>query len=170
VRSATFYVKNNTADPAGLSLSLIDQDAGKLLDSGALHVQVSSRGTRWARDSRVPSRTKSSEVLLAPGASVPVKVRVAFDPAATNRTQRLSSTLRFRVRLAQSGHIDLEPGTAPGDGADAAAGAASDGGLLPGTGLSAGLSWLFLLGSLSLGTGFALVARRSHDHGDPDVQ
>ena len=35
VRSATFYVQNNTADPAALSLSVIDEDAGELLDSGA---------------------------------------------------------------------------------------------------------------------------------------
>ena len=167
VRSATFYVRNNTADPAGLSLSLIDDDAGELLDSGALHVRVSSGGTRWSPDPRLPSRTMMSEVLLSPGTSVPVKVRVAFDAAAPNRTQLLSSELRIRVRLAQSGHIDLEPGTAPGDGPGSGDGA--DGGPLPGTGLSAELAWLFLLGSLSLGTGFALVTRRSHHHGDTDV-
>ena len=67
VRSATFYVRNNTADPAGLSLSVIDEDAGELLDSGALHVRVSSGGTRWSPDPRVPSRTMRSEVLLAAG-------------------------------------------------------------------------------------------------------
>ena len=98
-----------------------------------------------------------------------MKVRVAFDPAASNRTQLLSSELRIRVRLAQSGHIDLEPGTAPGDLPGSGAATGSDGGPLPGTGLPAGLAWLFLLGSLSLGTGFALVTRRSHHHGDTDV-
>jgi LPXTG-motif cell wall-anchored protein len=110
-----------------------------------------------------------SEVLLAPGSSVPVRVRVAFDPAASNRTQLLSSELRLRVRLAQTGHLDLEPGTGPGDGAQTTSGNRSEHGLLPATGLPAGLAWLFLLGSLSLGTGFALVARRSHHHGDTDV-
>ena len=171
VRSSTFYVRNNTTDPAGLSLSVIDEDAGELLESGALHVRVSSRGTRWSPDPRRPSRTMMSEVLLAPGSSAPVKVRVAFDPAASNRTQLLSSGLRIRVRLAQTGHIDLGPGTAPGDGpggSDAAPATGPGGGLLPGTGLPAGLAWLLLLGSL--GTGFALVTRRSQNHADTDVQ
>ena len=167
VRSATFYVRNNSADPAGLRLSVIDQDAGKLLDSGALHVRVTSGGIRWRPDPRLPSRTVRSGMLLAPGTSVPVKVLVVFDPAASNRTQLLSSELRIRVRLAQSGHLDLEPGTA--NGGQPGSGKGSDGGPLPGTGLSAELGWLFLLGSLSLGTGFALVTRRSHHHGDPDV-
>ena len=167
VRSATFYVRNNSADPAGLSLSVIDRDAGKLLDSGALHVRVSSGGTRWSSDPRFSSGTMRSGTLLAPGVSVPVKVVVAFDRAASNRTQLLSSELRIRVRLAQSEHVDLEPGTAPGD--LPGSGSGSDGGPLPGTGLSAELAWLFLLGSLSLGTGFALVTRRSHHHGDTDV-
>jgi hypothetical protein len=170
VRSATFYVRNTTRDPAGLSLSLIDDAAGALLDSGALEMRVSSAGAPWSADPRGPARTMRSEVPLAAGTSAPVVVRVSFDPAASNRTQLLSSELRIRVRLAQGGHIDLEPGTAPGAhpaGPDAAPG--PDGGPLPGTGLPAGLAWLFLLGSLSLGTGVALVTRRSHHHGDSDA-
>ena len=66
VRSATFYVRNNSADPAGLSLSVIDEDAGKLLDSGALHLRVSSGGTRWSPDPRLPSRTMRSGRCCSP--------------------------------------------------------------------------------------------------------
>ena len=98
-----------------------------------------------------------------------MRVRVAFDPAASNRTQLLSSELRIRVRLAQSGHIDLEPGTAPGTNAgpgrratdrtaDRCRAPVSRPGW-PGCSFS----------DPSLGTGLALVTRRSHHHGDSDV-
>ena len=71
VRSATFYVWNTTSGPAGLSLSVIDDDAGALLDSGALEVRVSSDGTPWSPDPRGPARTMRSEVPLAAGCRRP---------------------------------------------------------------------------------------------------
>ena len=100
--------------------------------------------------------------------SLPVTVRVAFDPDAANPTQVLSSELRIRVGLTQTGRSGVGPGNTTG-GRDRDPGTAAPGVLIPGTGAPAGLSWLLVLGSLLLGTGFALVARRTHDHGDSHV-
>ncbi|MET1060114.1 MAG: hypothetical protein ABWX84_10975 [Nocardioides sp.] len=170
-RSSTFYVKNNSADRATLSLSVLDDDAGGLLDSGALHLQVTSPGIGWSPDPHDPGDLLTSEAVLAPGRSLPVRVRVAFDPHASNRTQLLSSELRIRVGLRQAGRAGLGPASAPGAGPD---GADRDPGhapwdLLPDTGLPAGLSWLLLFAALSLGTGIALVTRRNDDHGESHV-
>lgn len=172
VRSATFFVKNNGDDPAALTLSVLDDEAGRLLESGALDLRVSSGRTRWSTDPTSAGRGRKSRTVLGRGGSLPVTVRVAFNPRAANPTQALTSELRIRIGLTQTGRYGVDPGTSPGDttnGTDRDPRAATPGGLLPGTGAPAGLSWLLLLGSILLGTGFALVARRTHNDGDSHV-
>ena len=171
-RSSTFYVKNNTADRAALSLSVLDDDAGELLDSGALHLRVTSPGTSWSPDPHVPGRPAdvrgdagAGPVAAGPRPGRLRPPRVQPHPAAVQRAPD---------PRAVSGRPDApasDPAPAPGDrtGRHRPRPGPRPWDLLPDTGLPAGLGWLLLLGSLSLGTGVALVTRRNDDHGESHV-
>ncbi|MCH1867565.1 hypothetical protein [Nocardioides sp. CFH 31398] len=154
-RSASWWVRNESADTARLSVE-VPEDA---VVPGWLGVS-----TR-ADDGWTPVAADASGVvgLLAPGEERRVDLRVDMRPGAGNASERGTADLRLRVRLTEEvpggGPDEQGPGgagpTAPGDGSD-------HDGLLPGTGSPLGLG-LLLLAALLVGLGAALLRRAARD-------
>lgn len=143
-RTATFYVRNQGGTQARLTVDLLGDHTGELLDSGDLHVTAIADGR-----SGVVSDGAERRLLTLPGIEdqqvVPVTVTVDFDLSSPNATQLLSTDLRFRVALEQTSAVIGED--------------------LPDTGARIPW-WLAVLAAVCIGGGTALIARRrTHTEG-----
>jgi len=178
VESSTFYVKNNDGLGALLTVDLLGDHIGDLLDSGDLHVTASA-GTGLSVIASDGSATRILDGANVPGgAVVPVTVTVSFDEDSPNDTQLRSTDIRLQITLTQTEvpNDDDDDGDGGDDGDDDDGdgdngngnGGDDDDSVLPDTG--SGLSaWMLVLGGLSVGLG-AVIARREphpggHHHG-----
>lgn len=142
--SAQFFVRNQGGTPGDLTVDVISSRAGRLMDSGDLHITAKGGGGTWSSVSKGGTHRLLSSPDIADGAVVPITVTVAFDADSTSITQLRSTSFTLRVTLSESAR------TGGGDG---------DGnGLLPDTGAPA--TWIAGLGALLVGVGLAFVARR----------
>ncbi|MEO6606134.1 MAG: LPXTG cell wall anchor domain-containing protein [Aeromicrobium sp.] len=146
-RTATFYVRNQSTDTASLTVTLLGDHVGQLLDSGDLTVSATGGGGAFT-----PASNGDEQLLLLSegiegGDVVPVQVKVDFSYSSPNDTQLTSTDLNFRVTLTQTADVS------PGDGST---------GALPDTG-SPDITWIGLFGSILLGTGVAIVSRRRNN-------
>lgn len=182
-RTATFYVRNTSANPGTLNIDILGDHVGTLLDLGDLHIK-----TEGNNGFSLPvSDGDEHRILLReqiPGSAVvPITITVTFDDVSPNESQRLSTDLRFRLTLIQtiidSDHPDTDTATdtdtSTGGGTSTNASTktiikkvvtVAIPGALPGTGAPE-ITWIVALGSILLGTGIAVVSRRRTEPADP---
>ncbi|MGA8987300.1 hypothetical protein [Aeromicrobium sp.] len=142
-RHATFYVRNQGGTPARMSVDLLGDHVGDLLDSGDLTVTASAGGTSGSTTSDRQRRLITLTEVAADEV-VPVVVSIDFAFSSPNDTQLRSTDLSFRINLSQTSAV-LDDGDGRPNGP------------LPDTG---GLPlWIFAFGSILLGTGVAIVSR-----------
>src|SRR5690606_35937059 len=134
-----FFVRNQGGDAGDLSVDLLGSTVGTLIDSGDLHITAQGGGGAWTVVSEPGRHRLLSTPNIPNGAIVPVEVKVAFDPASGNQTQRRAANLRLHIALSQS--------------------TTGSGSALPDTGAT-DLRPYAVLAALLLGTGLAIVARR----------
>lgn len=143
-RQATFYVRNQGGTPARLSIDILGNHVGDLLDSGDITIEASAGGKSGSVSDGAERRLLTLPK-VADGQVVPVTVSVNFDFSSPNDTQVRSTDFRFRINLSQASAVVGE----------------DDGNGLPDTG---GLAlWMAVFGSILLGTGVAIVSRRRHN-------
>lgn len=160
-RTATFYVRNQSPNLASLSVTILGNHVGELLDSGDITVNATGGGG-------VASPVSSGNeqlLLLAAGISggqvVPVNVTVDFNENSPNVTQYLSTDMNFRVTLTQSATTPRDNGGGNGNGSGSGSNGSTS--LLPNTG-APNITWIVALGSILFGTGIAIVSRRRQTH------
>lgn len=155
-RTATFYVRNQSPDLASLSVKLLGDHMGELLDSGDITVAATGGG-----GASVPASDGNEQLLLlasgiAGGQVVPVQITVDFSYGSPNDTQFESTDLKFKVTLTQSST------TPPDNGGGNGNGNGGSGSPLPNTGAPQ-VTWIVILGSILLGTGLAITSRRRNN-------
>ncbi len=140
--SVTFYLRNNGGTSADLTIDVIGSKAGKLLDSGDLHITAEGGGGEWT----IVSEPGQHRLLTAPDIAdevvEPITVSASFDKSSTNDTQLTAANLRFIVTLSQSADV------------------AGEGDLLPDTGAPDVVLYA-ALSAILLGTGLGFVRRRN---------
>ncbi|MDP3967964.1 MAG: hypothetical protein Q8Q02_06755 [Nocardioides sp.] len=161
VRTASFHVRNQAADAVRLAIAVETIGAARLLDGHAVSLSARSGAGRWVHLHQVGQRFSINDAAIPAGEQTRVQVRAAFAPSSTNRSQRDSVALRFRVVPSEATADDSRgPEGAPDkDGDDPTAG------LLPDTGAPA-FGWLLLLAATLLGAGAAQIrSKRGGQHG-----
>lgn len=149
-RVATFWVRNESGDPADLTIEIVGVGDDSLLRTGDLTVAARPDGGTWREVSHVGTRRLASEVAAPPGRARRVDVAVTLDADSTNRSMTRSVALRMRVVLQQS-----VPATAPDEARTGDP--APRPGVLPTVGGPA--LWLLLGAVASIATGACLRAR-----------
>ncbi len=141
-RDAVFYVRNQGGTPARMSVDILGDHVGDLLDSGDLTITASAGGESGSATDGAQRRLITLPKVAA-GEVVPVTVSVGFAYSSPNDTQLRSTDMTFRINLSQTSTV---PGEDDGNGP------------LPDTG--APNLVILALGSVLLGTGVAIVSRR----------
>ncbi|GAA3531511.1 hypothetical protein GCM10022234_30830 [Aeromicrobium panaciterrae] len=141
LESETFYVRNQGDTAAKLTVDILGDQAGDLIDSGDLHVTALS-----GAQSTTASDGAEHRLLTVGGVEadeiVPVTITVELDESSTNETQLRASELNFRINLQQSSAVLGEDDEA-----------------LPDTGTQTP-AWLLVLATACLAAGLALISRR----------
>ncbi len=119
-RSATFYVRNQSGDPATLSVDVLGTALHSLLDTGDLTVSARGEEIAWRATTRPGTHRLVSDVAVPPHASTPIDVTVAFAPASSNESMRRQLDLRFRLSLTQGSVVGPAAGGLPDTGAPGA--------------------------------------------------
>lgn len=141
-RNATFYVRNQSADYGNLTIDILGDHAGTLLDLGDLHIAANGGGGTSTPVSDGAEHRLLMASGIPSGGIVPINITVDFDDTSANESQLLSTDLNFRVALSHGGSLN-----------DNVSGA------LPNTGAPE-ITWIIVIGSIFLGTGIAAVSRR----------
>lgn len=150
-RDATFYVRNQGGTPARMSVDLLGDHVGDLLDSGDLTITASAGGESGSTTVGEERRLITLPTVEA-DEIVPVTISVDFTFSSPNNTQLRSTDLIFRINLSQTAGVLGE-----------------DDELLPDTGAPQ-IIWIVALGSVLLGTGVAIVSRhRETQQGESHV-
>jgi hypothetical protein len=137
---ATFFVRNHGGTAGDLKVDVLGSSAGKLLESGDLHITAKGGGGVWTRVSAPGRHRLLSAPHVPDGAVEAIAVNVTFDAAATNMARLRATKMRFHVTLSQS---DYDASHSP----------------LPDTG-APDLRRLAALSAILIGTGLAFVSRR----------
>lgn len=97
-KTRTVYARNQSQDPAVLSVALVGPDAAQLLQRGGFSVTADAGGARTRMES-----TRSSLTMQAagPGEIVPVTVTVKLNEAAGNQWMRRDQHVSLRFTLRQ---------------------------------------------------------------------
>ncbi len=168
-RTATFFIRNQSTDTAGLAITMLGDHVGSLMDSGDITVSATGGG-----GVSVPTSDLGDQLLLIAsdingGEVVPIHVTVDFNENSPNDTQLLSTDLKFKVTLTQSSETNPDnPGDGNGTNGDGN-GTNGSSSPLPDTGAGQ-LTWIVALGSILLGTGVAIVSRhRNNEQGESHV-
>lgn len=151
-RTRGFWVRSAATEPARLSVRVEVDDRDDLLADGDLSLQLRVGQEPWSGLTPVPGGYRVDSRLAA-DAVTRVQVRVSFDPAAPNRSQRDRLALDFRIRLTDAGSTPDDDGPDDGSPDD------PDDRGLPDTGAPL-LGWLILLAGAALGVGLALMRRK----------
>jgi hypothetical protein len=137
---ATFFIRNRGGSSADLTVDVLSDSLGDLIDSGYLHITAKGGGGHWTPVSAPGKHRLLTTPHVPDGQVMPIDVNVRFDIGADNPTELRASTLNFIVTLTES------------------AGDSGDG--LPDTG-APDLRWYAAIGAIFIGTGLALVTRRA---------
>lgn len=152
-RTATFFVRNQSGGSADLTLDLLGDHVGDLLDSDDVHVTATAEGgIALAASGGAEARLLALDD-VADHEVVKVSVRVDLDFSSPNATQLRSTDLPMLVTLSQSGSAAVAASSLGLGGS----------GLLPDTGGPA--AWLAILAIVCLGGGAALIPRRPTNEG-----
>ncbi|MCW2750341.1 MAG: putative cell surface protein [Aeromicrobium sp.] len=135
---ATFFIRNHGGSAGDLTVDLLGSSAGKLLDSGSLHITAKGGGGAWTSVSAPGRHRLLSAPHVADGQIEPIAVNAVFDAAANNRSQLHAAKLAFRVTLSESTSDSPLPNTGAPD-----------------------LRWYAALSAILIGIGLALVSRRN---------
>ena len=145
-RTATFYVRNQSIDQASLTVTILGNHTGTLIDSGDITISATGGG-----GTSTPTSSGDEQLLLSASIDaaqvVPVNVTVAFNENSPNATQYLTTDMNFRVTLTQTTGIGGVGGSES----------------LPDTGAPQ-LIWIVALTSILLGCGVAIVSRNRETH------
>jgi LPXTG-motif cell wall-anchored protein len=157
--SESFFVRNQSDDPAELAVDLLGTRIEASGSAGDLAIFARADGGAW-QDVSSPGRQRvlAFEPMSA-GEMRRVDVRVSFDADSLTRSHTLGGVPDLRVRLRQAFESPASAGHGPG----------SDGGLLPGTG---GPGFWSLLAGMALAVSGLVVAlrRRRHEQVDRHVR
>ncbi len=146
----SFWVRNQGPTAASVRIAVRADDPDGLLARDDIVIEARMHGGTWLPLPDAGASSALTDDVMAQGDRLQVDVRVAFDPASTNQSERNLLPLIFVVRLTQAG-----PG---GD----------DGlsGNLPETGTGVE-PWILWLGSALIGGGLVLlVAARQREASD----
>ncbi|GAA1728640.1 hypothetical protein GCM10009710_06570 [Aeromicrobium alkaliterrae] len=116
----TFYVRNESVDPAVLSVEVLGSTSDSLVETGDLTISARGGDGPWHDVSTPGNHTLVSEVGAASGQPRRVDVAVAFDPTSTNPSQVRQLDLDLRVTLRQDGVGGSGSGSLPTTGGPAA--------------------------------------------------
>lgn len=172
-RTATFYVRNQSADYGKLTIDILGNHVGTLLDLGVLHITASGGGGFGIPASDGVEHRLYMVAGIPSGGVVPINITVDFDDTSTNESQLLSTDLKFGVALSNGGSVLLPPPSDPADPSDPNTGTQDDNnvtqtgnglyhrvtGALPNTGAPE-ITRITVIGSILLGIGIAVVSRR----------
>lgn len=100
-RTATFFVRNQTDDPALLAIDVIATDTGGLLATGAITITATESGSTMTRVDSAGTHRLVSDTELRSGAAADVAITVRFDPGSNDQTQALAFELQVEAILAQ---------------------------------------------------------------------
>lgn len=149
VRTGTLWVRNESGETADLAVTLDAPALAGPLARGELSITGRAGDGESAPVAAVPA-TVAAVPDLAPGASVPLELRVAMAAGADESTFGLTGDLGLQVRLT---------GTA-GDGGGRVAGVADGlGDELAATGTTV-RGWVVVLGLLAVGAGAVVLGPR----------
>lgn len=161
VKTASFYVRNQSRDGALLDLSVTGTTVRTLTQTGDLDIAVRVGDGSWVDTRQSGAQRLVTSAPVASGQQSRVDVRVELDRDSANQSQAKQVDLQFAVRLTQgvgrrpdrNGHGD-DHGHGDDDG-------------LPGTG-GAPL-WVLLAGAGSVAAGATVVAaaRKERRHERP---
>jgi len=159
--TASFWVRNQSRDPALLDVSILGTSIDSLMETGDLSVTVAAESGGGTSTTTTGRHELLSSRAVRPGQTERIDVTVAIDPASTNQSQIKALDLRFEVRLTQdagndesddTGADDVNRDDDDGDGSDDS----DENGFLPGTGGAA--PWLLPAGLLGVAAGLLAVA------------
>lgn len=154
---ASFFVRNQSGEPAQMAVDVLGSRVDSLLRTGDVAVAARADGGPWRDVSGTGRQRLLAFEPTSAGETRRVDVRVSFDPASSNQSQVLRWALDLRVLLRQS-----SDGTAGSGG-----GASPDGGgLLPNTGAPAFWS---LFAGLALAISGLIVALRRRQESESHV-
>lgn len=153
VQTRSFWIKDQGPTGARVSIAVTTADADRLLADRDITLRARVAGGSWVTLHNGDADERLSDEALRRGARRRVDVRVSFDPASHNHSQRSQLPLRFVVTLTDAAVHD-----SPAVKTGSSGGGSS---ILPSTGstVTAGLLWLaaILIGS---GTSLLLLGRR----------
>ncbi|MFI2364951.1 hypothetical protein [Promicromonospora sp. NPDC019610] len=144
VATGRLYARNASVDEASAVATVVLGTGEGTALASQLHVRTRLGAGPWTDGLR------SGATDLAPGEVVPIGLEVAFDPAATNASQRQRVEVDVVVTLSGAGQDEPGPGDAGADGP----------GVLPRTGANLLLPTLVAAGAVVLGVLLRRRARR----------
>ncbi len=162
--TSTFYVRNQSGDPAALSITLLGGSVQSLMSSGDLTVSARVDAGSYHAVSATGDHVLLKAVPTAAGAHHKITVKVDFAASSQNPTQNQRFDFRVRVGLAQAtgtgqgngnGHHGNGNGNGSGQG-----GADGSGSGLPNTGADVSPLALYLALGLCLGGSVLIVRSR----------
>lgn len=115
----SFYVRNESVDPAVLAVEVLGRQSDSLIETGDLTISARGGDGPWLDVSVPGTHALVSSVRAESGAPTRVDVRVGFDPASTNQSQVRQLDLDLRVTLRQDGVGPAGAGLLPGTGGPA---------------------------------------------------
>lgn len=156
--TSSFWVRNQSRDPARLDVSMLGSSVDSLMRTGDLSVSVKAADGSGSSATTVGQHALISSRMVDPGQDERIDVTVAFDPAATNQSQVKEFDLQFAVLLTQD--AASRPGGGTNRGSDGDRGNGDSDGSLPGTGSSIARSSLLIAAALIVvGAGLAGFSR-----------
>ncbi len=115
----SFYVRNQSVDPAVLSVEILGRSSDSLIETGDLAVSARGGDGPWTQTTAPGTHVLVSSVDASTGDPRRIDVQVAFDPASTNVSQVRQLDLDLRVTLRQVGIGDDGSGVLPTTGGPA---------------------------------------------------
>lgn len=152
--TASFWVRNQSDDPALLDIAILGSSVDSLMETGDLSVAVSAASGGGSSTTKTGRHELLSSRAVEPGQTERIDVTVALDSASSNMSQVKALDLRFEVRLTQDAPASDQDSGDDGDDSDDSGDDRN--GILPGTGGPAG--WPLLAGLFGLCVGWLLVA------------
>ena len=166
----SFYVRNQSGDDGVLDVTLLTGPVETLIDTGDLKISAKVGNGDYTAAGTAGSHRLINQVPVPSGAVRKISVKVDFDPASTNQSQRLRLDFHFNVDLSQDTSV-VQPPTdngGNGNGGNGANGNGGNGNGLPGTGTTIE-PWMLLVGAGLVASGLGMIgaARRRGHSEDP---
>ncbi len=154
-KTASFWVRNESADSALLDVAILGSSIDSLMETGDLSVTVAAASGGGSSTTMTGRHELLSSRAVRPGQTDRIDVTAALDSASTNESQVKALDLRFEVRLTQDAGAS-DNSDESDDDSDDSDDDSDRNGILPGTGGPVG--WPLSAGLLGLCVGLLLFA------------